>query len=102
MAEPDMSFAHDGTSPQRIRDNSRRGSFGFCRTQEPVKTCLQGLIIDDDIVQHLCLKDDPNRVCPSELSVYPVRAVSPAMKSLNVLPETWASGVSVFSSPMSS
>jgi hypothetical protein len=31
MAEPDMSFAHDGIKPQRINDNSRRGSFGFCR-----------------------------------------------------------------------
>jgi hypothetical protein len=31
MAAPDMSFAHEGIKPQRISDNSRRGSFGFCR-----------------------------------------------------------------------
>jgi hypothetical protein len=31
MAAPDMSLAHDGMSPQRISDNSRRGSFGFWR-----------------------------------------------------------------------
>ena len=31
LAAPDMSFAHDGISPQRISDNSRRGSFGFWR-----------------------------------------------------------------------
>jgi hypothetical protein len=31
MAAPDMFFDHDGISPQRIKDNSRRGSFGFWR-----------------------------------------------------------------------
>ena len=31
IAAPDMSLAHDGMSPQRISDNSRRGSFGFWR-----------------------------------------------------------------------
>jgi hypothetical protein len=30
-AEIDESFAHEGMSPQRINDNSRRGSFEFCR-----------------------------------------------------------------------
>jgi hypothetical protein len=30
MAAPDMSCAHEGIKPQRISDNSRRGSFGFC------------------------------------------------------------------------
>jgi hypothetical protein len=30
-AATDESFAHEGISPQRINDNSRRGSFGFCR-----------------------------------------------------------------------
>jgi hypothetical protein len=30
-AAPDMSFDHEGIKPQRIRDNTRRGSFGFCR-----------------------------------------------------------------------
>jgi hypothetical protein len=27
----DWSFAHEGIKPQRTSDNSRRGSFGFCR-----------------------------------------------------------------------
>jgi hypothetical protein len=27
----DMSFDHEGIKPQRIDDNSRRGSFGFWR-----------------------------------------------------------------------
>jgi hypothetical protein len=27
----DESFAHEGMSPQRINDNSRRGCVGFCR-----------------------------------------------------------------------
>jgi hypothetical protein len=31
LAAPDESFAHDGMRPQRINDNSRRGSFGFWR-----------------------------------------------------------------------
>jgi hypothetical protein len=31
-ATPDESFAHEGIRPQRISDNSRMGSFGFCRT----------------------------------------------------------------------
>jgi hypothetical protein len=31
MAEPDESFAHHGIKPHRINDNSRRGSFEFCR-----------------------------------------------------------------------
>jgi nucleoside-diphosphate-sugar epimerase len=30
-AAPDMSFDHEGIKPQRSSDNSRRGSFGFCR-----------------------------------------------------------------------
>ncbi len=28
FAAPEGSFAHDGTKPQRINDNSRTGSFG--------------------------------------------------------------------------
>jgi hypothetical protein len=31
LAAPDECFDHDGISPQRIRDNSRIGSFGFWR-----------------------------------------------------------------------
>lgn len=31
LAAPEASFAHDGMSPQRIRDSSRIGSFGFWR-----------------------------------------------------------------------
>jgi hypothetical protein len=31
LAAADESLAHEGINPQRIKDNSRRGSFGFCR-----------------------------------------------------------------------
>ena len=31
LAEPDMSFAHDGISPHRIKDSTRFGSFGCWR-----------------------------------------------------------------------
>jgi hypothetical protein len=30
-AATDEFFAQEGISPQRIKDNSRRGSIGFCR-----------------------------------------------------------------------
>jgi len=31
LAATDESFAHDGINPQRIKDSSRTGSFGFWR-----------------------------------------------------------------------
>jgi hypothetical protein len=31
LAAPAESFAHEGINPQRINDNSRTGSLGFCR-----------------------------------------------------------------------